>query len=72
MLRHCRFSAFIFHTVRKAFGVVEREGGPVEPSRLLLEEPPSSLHRTQGLVLWTAVKAHWALRCEARFHGGHP
>ena len=27
MLQHCRFSAFIFDTVGKAFGVVQREGG---------------------------------------------
>ena len=31
-----------------------------------------SLQSTQGLVLWAALKAQWALRCEARFQGGHP
>ena len=71
VLRHCCFSAFSFDTVRKAFGVVQREGGgAVEPSRLLLEEPALSLQSTQGLVLWAAPKAQWALRCEARFRGG--
>ena len=34
VLRHCRFSAFVFDTVPKAFGLVHREGGGVEPSRL--------------------------------------
>ena len=65
MLQHCRFSAFIFDTVRKAFGVVQREGGAVEPSRLLLDEPALPLQSTQGLVLWAALKAQWALRREA-------
>ena len=35
--------------------------------RFLLEEPALSLQSTQGLVLWAALKAQWALRCEARF-----
>ena len=51
VLRHHRFSVFLFDTVRKAFGVVQREGGAVEPSRPLLEEPALSLPSTQGLVL---------------------
>ena len=38
VLCHCRFSAFVLDTVRKAFGLVQSEGC-VEPSRLLLEEP---------------------------------
>ena len=64
----------IFDTVRKAFGVVQREGGggAVEPNRLLLEEQALSLQSTQGVVLWSALKAQWALRCEARFQGGQP
>ena len=70
VLRHCRFLAFIFDTVRKAFGLVQREGGAVEPNKLLLEEPALSLQSTRGLVLWAALKAQWALRCEARFQGG--
>ena len=35
VLRHCRFSAFIFDTMQNAFGVVQREGGGVEPSCFL-------------------------------------
>ena len=57
MLRHCRFSAFFFNTVHKAFGVVQREGGEVEPGRLLFEELALLLQSTQGLVLWATLKA---------------
>ena len=38
VLRHCRYSAFVFDTVHTAFGLVPREGGGVEPSRLLHDE----------------------------------
>ena len=72
MLRHCSFSAFVFDTGRKAFGIVQREGGAVERRRLLLEELALSLQSTQGLVLWAALKAQWALHCEAGFQGVQP
>ena len=39
----------------------------VKPSQLLLEDTLLSLQSTQGLALWAAVKARWAIRCEARF-----
>ena len=72
VLWHCFFSAFSFDTVRKAFGVVQREGGGIEPSRLLLEEPLLSLSSSRGLVVWATLKAQWALRCEARYQGATP
>ena len=72
VLRHCRFSAFRFDTDRKAFGMVQWEGGNVEPSRLIFEEPSLSLQSSQGLVLRAALKAQWALRCEARLQGVVP
>ena len=73
VLRHCRFSGFIFDTVRKAFGVVQREGGGGGRAQQVVPRGTSaSLQRTQGLVLWAAPKALWALRCEARFQGGQP
>ena len=56
VLRHFRLSAFTLDTVRKAFGLGQREGGPVEPSRILFHEPALSLQTTQGLVLWAALK----------------
>ena len=67
VLRHCQFSAFMFDTVRKAFSLVQQEGGGVEPSGLLYDEPALSLQSTQGLVPWAALKAQWSLRCEVRF-----
>ena len=72
VLRHCRFSPFIFDTVRKAFGLVRQDKLVVEPSRVLLENPTLSLRTSQGLVLWAALKAQWALRCQARFQGAVP
>ena len=39
----------------------------MEPSCLLLEEPALSLQSTEGFVLWAALKAQWALRCETHF-----
>ena len=73
VLRHCRFSAFIFRYRAKGFWLGAKGGGRGrEPSRLLFEDPTLSLHSTQGLVLWAALKAQWALRCEARFQGGQP
>ena len=52
----CRFFAFIFDMAKKAFGLAQGEGGSVEPSRLLYDEPLLSLRSTQGLVLWAALK----------------
>ena len=72
VLRHCCFSAFMFDTTRKAFGRVQREGGAVEPSRLIFEEPALSLQCTQGLVLRAALKGQWSLHCEACFQGTTP
>ena len=34
VLKHCRFLAFMFDTVKKAFGLVQRGGGMVDPSHL--------------------------------------
>ena len=45
-LKRCYFSAFMFDTVRKAFGLAQGVGAAVEPSRLLLEEPLLSLQTT--------------------------
>ena len=59
VLRHCRFSALCFDTVRNAFGLVQREGGSVELSHLLFDEPLLSPSRSQGLVLWAALNARW-------------
>ena len=72
VLRPCRCSAFIFDIVRKAFGLVQREGGRVQPSRLFFEELALSLQSTQGLILWAALNAQWVLRCEARFQPAQP
>ena len=58
---------FIFDIVRKAFGLVWREGGAVEPSRILFDELALSLQSTQGLILWATLRAQWSLRCEARY-----
>ena len=66
-LKRCYFSAFMFDTVRKAFGVAQGVGAAVEPSRLLLEEPLLSLQTTQGLVLWAGLRAQWKLRCEVKY-----
>ena len=66
-LKRCYFSAFMFDTVRKAFGLAQGGGGAVEPSRLLLEEPLLSLQTTQGLVLWAGLRAQWKLRCEVKY-----
>ena len=68
VLRHFRSFPFKFDTVRKAFGLLQREGGAVEPSRVLLEDLPC-LQTTQGLVLWSVLKAQWSLQCEVRFQG---
>ena len=68
VLKNCYFSAFMFDTVRKAFGLVEWEGRRLEPSRLLLEESAVSLQCTQGLVLW-ALKAQWKSRCASKYQG---
>ena len=57
VLRHYRFSPFIFDTVPKAFGPVRQDKLVVEPSRVLLENPTLSLQTSQGLVLWAALKA---------------
>jgi hypothetical protein len=67
VLKNCYFSGFMFDTVRKAFGLVQREGGALEPSRLLLDEPLLSLQSTQGLVLWAGLRAQWRLRCEVKY-----
>ena len=72
VLWHCRFSPFIFDTVRKAFGVVRQDQLVVEPSRVLLENPTLSMQTSQGLVLWAALKAQCSLRCEARFQRAAP
>ena len=69
MLRHCRFTAFVCDTVRKGFGMVQREGENVQPSRLLLDEPALSLQSSPGLVLWASLKAQWSVRGETRFQG---
>ena len=62
------FAPFSFDTVRKAFGVIPKEGGGViGPSRLLLEEPVVSLQSMQGLVLWAAQKAQWSVRCGVKY-----
>ena len=65
--KRCYFSAFMFDTVRKAFGLAQGVGGAVEPSRLLLEEPLLSLQTTQGLVLWAGLRAQWKLQCEVKY-----
>ena len=72
VLRHCRFSVFMFDTVRKAFGLVHGDGGVIEPSHLVLENPLQSVGTKQGLVLWAGLKAQWSVRCEARFQGEIP
>ena len=70
VLRHCRLSPFILDTARKAFGLAQREGGVMELSRVLFEDPALSLQSTQDLVLWAALKAQWSLRCEAQCQRG--
>ena len=65
--KRCYFSAFMFDTVRKAFGSAQGLGSSVEPSRLLLEEPLLLLQTTQGLVLWAGLRAQWKLRCEVKY-----
>ena len=67
VLKNCSFSAFGFDTVRKAVGLVDREGTKVEPSRLLLDRPEISLRTTHRLVLWAALKAPWKIRCAAKY-----
>ena len=64
VLKRCLFSGFMFGAVRMAFGLAEGEGGGVEPSRLLLDEPQLTLQCTQGVVLWAGVRAQLKLRCE--------
>lgn len=39
----------------------------VEPSRMCLEEPLSSLSTVQGVFLWTAINALWLHRCDVQF-----
>ena len=66
--RHCRYSAFLIDTVRKAFKLpVQEDSSLIEPSRLLSEHPLQSLTTTQGLLLWSAAHTAWALRCAKHF-----
>ena len=67
VFRHCFLSAFMFDTIRWAFGLVTHDGGTVEPSRLLLEHSLLSLTMTQGLVLWAGLKCPWGFRCRAKY-----
>ena len=62
------FRHFVFDTTRKAFGSVQREGGGVEPSWL----PSPMFAKHPGSVLCAAMKAQWAICCEAHFSGSMP
>ena len=65
--RHCFLGAFMFDTVRCAFGLLQTRAWLVEPSRVLHEHPLLSLTTTHRLILWAGLKVQWNLRCRAKY-----
>ena len=46
---------------------MQTDSRQIDPSRILYEGPFLSLTTTQGLVLWSGIKAQWRLRCDSKY-----
>ena len=65
---HCCFLRVAFRLATQCMGPVQLDEGSTEdPEEILLSMPSLSLSSPLGLVLWSAVRTSWRLRCALKF-----